>query len=225
MFLALGTLVPSCLFSSGDVWSSVWKRSKWVLVTHVPDTAPPLLPRSWWPSGLAISETVQITSHRKSWACRRCHYMPDSKFTIHSRKFIDNREQEPHNIISRQVCHYIWVILEESAISSEGLEHLFVCMAYLCSIRTEWHKFWCLLFVAIVVYLSPWSIEVIIILLFLWWGEVSVFSECFSIFGQWMYLTVVAGAPWVYYSISICWWHWLLVFHDPTVPFQPFFLN
>ena len=69
-----------------------------------------------------------------------------------------NRDQEPHNIISWQECHYIWVILEESATSSEGLEHLFMCMAYLCSIRTEWHKF----SVVIVVHLSPlsWSIGV-----------------------------------------------------------------
>ena len=29
-----------------------------------------------------------------------------------------------------------------------------------------------------------------------------------------MYLTVVAGVLWVYYSISICWWHWLLVYFE-----------
>ena len=42
----------------------------------------------------------------------------------------------------------------------------------------------------------------------------SVFLECFGIFGQWMYLSVVAGALWVYFSISICWWHWLLVYFE-----------
>ena len=146
MFLALGTLVPSCLFSSGDVWSLVWKRSKWVLVTHVLDTAPPLLPRSWWPSGLAISETVQITSHRKSWACRRCHYMPDPNFTIYSWKVLNITGSKNHIISSVGVCYYIQVILEESATSPGGHEHLFMCMACLCSIRTDLHKILCISF-------------------------------------------------------------------------------
>ena len=33
-----------------------------------------------------------------------------------------------------------------------------------------------------------------------------------------MYLTVVAGVLWVYYSISICWWHWLLVYFECILP-------
>ena len=132
------------------------------------------------------------------------------------KSFKYNRKQEPHNIISRRVCYYIQVILEESATSSEGHEHLFMCMAcsvYILSVLTD-ISFDAFCFFAIAVYLSPlsWSIELIII--FLFWGEVSVFWVCFSIFGQWMYLTVVAGAIWVYCSISICWWHWLLVYFE-----------
>ena len=182
MFLALGTLVPSCLFSSGDVWSSVWKRSKWVLVTHVRDTAPPLLPRSWWPSGLAISETVQITSHRKSSACRRCHYMPDPNFTIHSGKVLNMTGSKNHIIPS--VGRYAIIFksfLRKVQLALEDMNTwLCASMASLCSIH-DWHKFWCVSFFVIVVFLSPlsWSIELFIILLFLSWGEyiLSVFQH------------------------------------------------
>ena len=103
--------------------------------------------------------------------------MPDPNFTITSGKVLNITGSKNHIISSVGVCYYIQVILEESATNPEGHEHLFMCMAcfvYILSVLTD-ISFDAFCFFAIAVYLSPlsWSIELIII--FLFWGEVSVF--------------------------------------------------